>query len=191
MARLNAEPLLLCSACNDIFGETTLATLPALYVLAAEYQAATEKLADLDLPEEVVRDTLESLAFPLEQKAANVAMFVRNLEATAEAIKVAESEMAARRRAIENRVASLRHYLHINMQACGITKIDNPHLRLVLRSNPPAVVIDSERLIPAEFMRQPEPPPPAPDKGRIAKALKSGLEVPGAHLQNSTRLEIR
>ncbi|CAK0767993.1 hypothetical protein CCP3SC1_510020 [Gammaproteobacteria bacterium] len=48
---------------------------PTLYHLAAEYRATAETLADLDIPEEAVRDTLESLAFPLEQKAANVAMF--------------------------------------------------------------------------------------------------------------------
>ena len=83
-------------------------TLPALYELAGEYRAAAEQLADLDLPPEVVADTLEGLAGDLEQKATNVALFARNLEATAAAIKQAEADMAARRKAIENRAASIR-----------------------------------------------------------------------------------
>jgi hypothetical protein len=165
--------------------------LPALYILSAEYREAAEKLADLDLPEEAIPDTLESLAFPLEQKAINVAMFMRNLETTAEAIRAAEAEMANRRRAIENRVAGLRDYLHGNMQLCGISKIESPQLRLAIRNNPPAVVIDCEAAIPAEFMRRPEPPPPTPDKKAIAAAIKAGGTVAGAHLQGSTRLEIR
>ena len=166
-------------------------TLPALYVLAEEYRQAAITLADLDLPPEVVQDTLEGLAGDLETKATNTAMLVRNLEATAEAIKAAEGEMARRRKALENRAASVREYLKVSMIRAGITKIECPYFRLALRDNPPAVVIDAESQIPDEFMRRPEPPPPAPDKKSIAEAIKSGREVPGAHLERGQRLEIK
>ena len=36
-------------------------SLPALYQLTREYQEAYETLADLNLPEEVMHDTLEGL----------------------------------------------------------------------------------------------------------------------------------
>ena len=69
--------------------------MTALYEIAAEYRDAATKLAELDLDAQTVADTLEGLSGDLETKAQNVAFFVRNLEATAAAIKQAEADMAA------------------------------------------------------------------------------------------------
>lgn len=162
-----------------------------LYHLADEFLVASQKLADLDLDEQTVADTLEGLQGELEVKATNVAMFARNLEATAEQIKQAESAMAARRRAIENRANRVREYLKVNMERTGVTKIESPYFKIAVRDNPPAVVIDMESQIPEGFMRLPEPPPLVPNKKLIAEAIKSGLHVPGAHLESSKRLEIK
>lgn len=163
----------------------------SLYQLADTYVEAAQRLADLDLPPEVVADTLEGMAGELEVKATNVAMFARNLEATAEAIRQAESEMAKRRQAIANRAEQIRDYLKTQMERTGIHKIECPFLRLSIRTNPPAVIIDAPSQIPAEFMRTPEPPPPAPDKKALAVALKAGTEIPGCHLSTTTRIEIK
>ena len=163
----------------------------SLYKIADDFIAQSQALADLGLPDEVLADTLEGLAGDLEVKAVNVAAFARNLEASAEAIKAAESEMAARRKAIENRAKLLRTYLQEQMTRTGISKIECPYFKLAIRDNPPAVVIDAEGQIPQEFMRQPETPPPSPDKKAIAEALKAGKEVTGAHLERGQRLEIK
>lgn len=161
----------------------------SLYAIADEYMQPASILSDLDLPDEVIADTLESLQYPLEQKATNVAMFVRNLEATASAIKEAEGEMSKRRKALENRAENIRAYLLQNMVRTGVTKIECPLFKLAVRDNPPSVVIDGD--VPAEFMRQPDPPPPVADKKAIGEALKAGREVPGAHLARGQRLEIK
>jgi hypothetical protein len=163
----------------------------SLYKLADAYMEASHRLADLDLPDEVIRDTLEGMSGELEVKATNVAMFARNLEATAETIRQAEFDMATRRKAIEARAKRLRVYLQDQMSRTGITKIECPYFKLAIRDNPPAVAIDAEGQIPQEFMRTPEPPPPAPDKKAIAEALKAGKDVPGAHLERGQRLEIK
>jgi hypothetical protein len=165
--------------------------MTALYILAAEYRDAAEKLADLDVDEQTMLDTLESISGDLEVKATNVAMFARNLEATAASIKEAEAGMAARRKAIEKRADGLRKYLLACMQSTGIKKIDSPHFCLSVRDNPPSVDVFDQEQIPAEFMRQPEPPPPAPDKTAIKDAIKSGREVPGARLTQGKRLDIK
>lgn len=162
-----------------------------LYRLADEFQLAAERLADLDLDEQTLSDTLEGLQGELEVKATNVAMFAKNLEATAEQIKLAESAMAARRTAIENRAKRIREYLKLNMERTGILKIDSPYFKIAIRDNPPAVVIDAASQIPETFMRQPEPPPAVADKKLIAEALKMGATVPGCHLERGTRIEIK
>jgi hypothetical protein len=165
--------------------------MTALYVIANEYRAAADKLADLDLPPEVIADTLESLSGDVEVKATNVAAFARNLEATAAAIKDAEAQMAARRKALEGRAESLRRYLLSCMQATGISKIESPHFALAVKQNPPSVVLDEPGLIPEGYWRQKPPPAPEPDKVAIKEALARGLDVPGAHLERGYRLEIR
>jgi hypothetical protein len=164
--------------------------MTALYTLALEFRAAADQLADLDLPPEVVADTLDSLTGDIEQKAQNVALFTRNLEATAAAIKQAETDMAKRRKAIESRVAHLKDYMLAGMMVAGIKKIEGPYLRIGIRDNPEAVEVFDAAQIPAEFMRQPEPPPASPDKAAIKAAIKAGTEVAGCKLTRSQRLDI-
>lgn len=166
-------------------------TALTLYTLASEYQEAAHRLAELDLPEEVIADTLEGLSGELEAKAVNVAMVARNLEAAADQIKLAELVMAERRKAMEARAKRLRAYLLDNMQRAGISKIESPHFSMSVRRNPPAVVVDSHNLIPSDYLRIPDPPPPELDKKKLAEALKAGVEVPGAHLEQAERLEIK
>jgi hypothetical protein len=165
--------------------------MTALYVLAHDYRAAAEKLADMDLDDRTISDTLESMSGDLEVKATNTAMFCRNLEASAAAIKEAEAQMAARRKAIESRAARIKDYLLANMMVAGVQKIECPHFKLAVRENPAAVEVYEPGLIPAQFMRQPDPPPPSPDKTAIKEALKAGAEVPGCKLTKGMRLEIR
>lgn len=162
-----------------------------LFQLADLYLADLQKLADLDLDEQTVADTLEGLSGELEVKATNVAAFARNLDASAEAIKAAEAQMAARRKAIENRAARIREYLKANMERTGITKIECPQFAISIKANPPAVHVEAPELVPAEFMRQAPPPPPMVDKKAVAEALKAGADVPGCRLERGTRLEIK
>jgi hypothetical protein len=166
-------------------------TALTLYEIAAEYRSDLEKLADLDLDEKTFEDTLAGMGGELEVKAQSVACFIRNLESTAQQIKDAEAAMAARRKALENRAAQVKDYLHASMIVAGVHKIECPLFRLSVRDNPPAVEVYEPSLIPAEFKRQPEPPPPAVDKTAIKEALKAGREVPGCRLTVGQRLDIK
>lgn len=164
--------------------------MTALFIIANEYREAAEKLSNLDLDAQTIADTLDGLAGELEVKAQNVAMFVRNLETTAEAIKAHETAQAERRKAIEKRAESLRDYLQHCMEACGVEKIEGPGIAIGFRKSS-AVVISEPGLIPTEYMRQPEPPPSTPDKAAISAAIKSGKEVPGAHIESRKNLQIK
>lgn len=165
--------------------------MSSLYALTADFRAAAERLAELDVDEAVVADTLESLSGDIEAKAVNVAFVARNLEALSAAIKLAEADMAARRKSLDGRAAHLKRYLLDNMQACGITRIESPHFTLAIKGTAGAVDAFEPGLIPAQYMRTPEPPPPAPDKAAIAAAIKAGEDVPGCRLVKGCRLEIK
>lgn len=167
------------------------APLPSLYVVASEYQRAAEQLADLDLPPEVVADTLEGMSGDLELKATNVAMFVRNLESTVEQINAATKAMQQRAEAIERRAERIRDYLKDNMIRAGISSIACPYFKLTIASNPAAVVIDDAGKIPSELYAYPAAPPPQPDKRAIKAAIEAGQDVQGAHLERGQRLVIK
>lgn len=166
-------------------------TAMSLYAIAQEYRALVDYLADSQTDEQAVLDTLEAEAYPLEVKAQNTAYAIKNLEATAEAIKAAEKEMADRRKAIEKRAANLREYTKTCMEIAGVSKIECPHFALTIKKNPSGVEIFEQTLVPAKFLRTPEPPPPSIDKKAVADAIKAGEEVPGAMLTQGTRLDIK
>lgn len=165
--------------------------LPALYSIADQYLADIDALADLDMPPEVVQDTLEGLQGDMEAKALSVAAFIRNLESSATQIKAAETAMSNRRKALEHRADQIREYLLYNMERTGISKIEAPWFVIALKKNPPTVVIDDASLIPLHYMLQPPAPPPSPDKKEIAAAIKFGEIVPGAHLETKMRVDIK
>ena len=164
--------------------------MTSLYEISVAFRDDAARLTDLELDDQTILDTLEGMSDDLQVKAQNVVMFARNLESTAAAIKDAEAQMAARRKAIENRAASLRRYVLSSMQIAGVTKIECPYFRLSIQNNPPAVDIYEPDMVPADLMVFPEAPPAHPDKKAIAAAIKAGREVPGATLTQSQRLVI-
>lgn len=163
--------------------------MSALYELAAQHHALAVRLNDLDLDDQTISDTLEGEAGDLMEKGVNVAKVFRNLESFAAQIKDAEAQMAARRKAIEKRAESLKKYLQTNMEYAGISKIESPWFCISIKQNPESVQIDDALSLPKDYMR--ETISYAPDKKMIAAAIKDGFEVPGAHLERGSRLEIR
>lgn len=164
--------------------------MSSLFALTTEYRDAAMKLAELDLDAQTIADTLESLSGDLEVKAQNVAMMARSLDADAAAVKQWSKDAAERAKALENRAESLRDYLARCMEACGIEKISGPGVQLSWRASS-AVVIDEPGLIPADYMRVKPAPPAEPDKKAIADAIKAGIEVPGAHIEQRRSLQIK
>lgn len=161
-----------------------------LYLLAADYREAAGKLMDLGLDDKTVADTLESLSGELEVKAQSVAHVVRSIEASAAAMLQWAREAQDRARAAQARADHLRDYLSAALLGCGIQRVEGPGIALSFRKSS-AVVIDEPALLPAQYLRQPEPPPPAPDKRALGDALKNGADVPGAHLESRLNLQIK
>lgn len=163
----------------------------ALYELTGEYLQALERLTDLDVPEEAIKDTLEGLQGELKDKMAAVNMMARNFEALAMQIKIAENNMAARRQALDKRAVKLREYLLENMQKAQITKIEHPYFTMTVKKNPPAVIVFDSAAIPEAYLRMPPVPLPEPDKTLIKADLVAGKDVPGCRLEQKERLEVK
>jgi len=162
-----------------------------LYQIAAEYREASDKLSELDLDEKTINDTLESISGDLTHKSQNVAFIIKNIASVAQGIKDAASEMIKRSDMLSRRAEKLQEYLLSNMVFAGVKKIECPYFKIAVRSNPPKVVVDDEGKVPKEYFADPPPPPPRLDKTLVKKAIQDGHSVPGCHLEQGVRLEIK
>lgn len=165
-------------------------TALTLYQISHEHRALADALQDMDLDEQTIADTLEAES-GLVDKSQSVAFVIRNLEAFADQVKAEADTMAERAKRVRNRADAVKKYLHECMTLAGVQKIEHPQFTLSIAKNPASVQILDDKQIPAKFMRQPEPPPPAPDKKAIKAAIDAGEEVPGAKLTQGTSLRIK
>lgn len=164
-----------------------------LYEISTQYLATAQQLAELDIDEQTLSDTLEAEAWPVEEKVRAVSAVILNLQAEADMVKGTADRIAKRAKALQSRADALHDYLLINMQRTGITEIkalDGTFKAKLYRERDASVVIDSENLIPADYMRE-IPARCEPDKVLIKKAINDGYEVPGANIVKKDRLEIK
>lgn len=154
--------------------------MTALYEISKQYQelAALADSGDEDLAI-AVRDTMEGIEGEFQEKGKALAMVTLNMDGDLEAIQSQIDRLTERKRILQNRKESLKEYLRTNMEAAGITKITHPLFTITLGKGKPIVVIDEESAIPDEFMNTKVTT--TPSKADIARAIKEGVEVPGAH----------
>jgi hypothetical protein len=154
--------------------------MTALYTITEQFKelAALAETADEDLAV-ALRDTMEGIEGEFQEKGKAIAMITLNIDGDLEAIQSQIDRLTERKRIITNRKESLKEYLRTNMDAAGITKITHPLFTIACGKGKPIVVIDDEKAIPDDFVNVKVTS--APDKAAIAKALKDGQEVPGAH----------
>jgi len=102
-----------------------------------------------------------------------------------------QSTYLAARISWESTVDRLEEYVKSTMEHAGKKELEGDGLKIKLRANPPSVILIDETLIPSSFKKIVTPEPfEKIDKTLIAKALKAGLDVPGADLNiSSTRVD--
>lgn len=137
---------------------------------------------------ELYTDTLESLQLEFEDKAEGVALYIKELNAEAEAIKAEENVLSERRKAKENKAEKLKQYLSNNMMEVGVKKIDTSKVALSFRKST-AVSITNEKDIPEAYTEIVKTA--KIDKKAIGDAIKSGQVVPGAELVENMNLQIK
>jgi len=162
--------------------------MDSLYQLTDDYQRALSELEGQD--DEFIADTLEGLKGTIEIKSTNVAKYIQNLFASADAIDTAIKQMTARKKALTNKADRIKKYLKDNMEVNRITRIECPEFVIKIVNNPPKVVLSDEiDLIPAKFKEKKVTI--TINKNEIKKVLSSGKAVSGCALLDSTRIEIK
>jgi hypothetical protein len=89
-----------------------------------------------------IEDLLAEAEGDFTTKAERVALYIRSLDAEAEAIKAEEARLAARRKVRENGAERLKGYLHRWIEAAGRDSVKTPLITAAIQTNPPKVECD-------------------------------------------------
>ena len=140
-------------------------------------------------------DTLTFIEGEFNEKAENVAVYIKNLNADINEMKAEEKRLKSRRVSAENQVERMKKYLINSMQAIGVKKISMPRARITLRLNAESVVVENEKSLINWAMRHDETilkyQEPELKKTDIKKLLRMGEKIPFAHLERKESVTIK
>ena len=140
-------------------------------------------------------DTLEGIEGEFNEKAENIAAYLKGLYIEAAAIKDEEAVLRRRRQSIEKNADGLKAYLLSAMKKIGVKKIEMPRARMSIRKNAESVVVDdtigfikwaqdhNDDLLKYDI--------PDIRKSEVKKLLQSGDELPFVHLTRTESLIIK
>ena len=120
-------------------------------------------------------------------KLENIALYIKNLDAEAKAIKEEEEKLTKRRKSIENKADRLRALIIASMKEAGDDKLETARCKAKIKDNEQTEIIDLEQ-IPEEFISIKTEK--KPDKTAIKKAIKAGQTVAGAQIIINTTIKI-
>lgn len=140
-------------------------------------------------------DTLTVIEGEFNEKAENLAVYIKNRIAEINAIKAEEKQLKARRQSMENQVERMKRYLLQSMQSIGVRKIDMPRARLTLRLNAENVSVDNEGALIHWAMEHDDSilkyADPEIRKSSIKALLNLGVNIPYCHLERKESVTIR
>lgn len=139
---------------------------------------------DMETGEIVDTERLEQLQMDRDTKIENIACWIKNLTADAEALKAQKQAFADRQKAAENKAESLKKYLSGYL---GGQKFSTDKVAISFRKTSAVNVTDMTQ-IPEEFLKFAEP---TADKTAIKNAIKAGNTVAGAEVVEGQSISIK
>lgn len=149
-----------------------------------EINEAIMNTIDLETGEIVDLEAFENLQMERTEKLENIALWYKNLQSEAEALKAEEKAFAERRISAESKAKSLKNYLNsaLNGQPFKTVKAN-----VSFRKSKSLQIID-ESVIPKEYFKTLDP---VVSKTDITNDLKNGKEVPGVELKENLNISIK
>ena len=148
---------------------------------------------DMETGEIIDPEKLDALQMEREAKLEGVALWIKDLNAEADAVKAEADKLTTRKRALDNKVTALKVWL---LQALDGEKLKTPRCNVYQTHSQRLTVDDEGRLI--SFLEELEEPDrflkfkdPELRKDEIKKALKDGFVIPGAALETTESVVIK
>ena len=157
-----------------------------------EIDQAILALVDPETGEILDYEAFSDLKMAREEKIEGMALWCKNLDAEAAAIKAEENALAERRKPLERKSANLKKYI---TEILSGDKFTTARVACTFRKSKSVEIQDE-----AEFIRTMQEGQhfeylkyslPTVNKTEITNAIKAGKEVPGAQLVEKNNLSIK
>lgn len=161
-----------------------------LYKVSEQHRELQELVSDGEMSANDLKDTFEGLEGQFNEKAVSLIHIVNNMDSDTAEIDAEIARLQNRKKAIKNKMDSMREYLRTNMEATGITNIKCPLFSITLAKGRDIAMIDNEADVPDELIEVSVVQ--KPNKAEILKKLKAGEDVPGCRMEKTkTSLRIK
>lgn len=132
--------------------------------------------------------SLEELQDMYSHKVDNIASYIKNLENLNDAIKNEKKALDERMKQNERKAERLKNYLTMSLNEHGYSNFETPRNRINFRKSESTKIVN-ELAIPDKFKKAEVKV--SINKAEIKKALKNGVEVPGAVLEEKKNMILK
>lgn len=161
-----------------------------LYEITERYSNLAALMDDDEIPAEDILPALDTVDDEFDEKADNVACFIKNLTAEAAAIRAEEQALAERRKAKEAKAKKMKDYLSEQMTRTKKDRIETARNVLSFRKSYTAEITDAKAVQVSAPSACTLVQDVKIDKNVLKKLLKTG-EVSGAHLEEHRNLQVK
>lgn len=162
--------------------------MTTLYELSNAYKDFLNIAEESELDADVVMDTLESIAEPINDKVESIAKLIKHYEGLQEQQEKEAKRLAERAKRNAKVAEDLKGYVAKCLSEAGIDKVDGKLFTWSFRRST-SVNISDMSVLPKEYIR--ETVSVSADKKLIGEALKNGIEVKGAELLENRNIQLK
>lgn len=134
--------------------------MSTLYEITGEFLELLNMLNDDEVDEQLILDTIEGVECEFEEKADNIAKFIRTLEGNIDAINKEIERLNNRKKTFENKIKNIKQYLYNSMKVIGKTKFTTNLFSFNIQKNSgkrTLTITKDIELIPEKFkIKQPD-----------------------------------
>ena len=161
--------------------------MATMYNLTDDYKNVLAMAEDENIDPQAIADTLEAIVGEIEDKAQNCEIIKQELIAERDKLKREIDRLSARAAAIDDNIDSITNSIYNAMMLTGNKKFRTELFSFAIVKNPPKLVIDDPKKIPAKYLIPQEPK----INNAAIKADIKDAPCKWAHLEQSERLDVR
>ena len=154
-----------------------------------ELNATIKAVQEKDLDPETLKDTLESLELPRNEKLDNVATWIENNQMKLDWLKAKKRQLSDVESSIKNQTDRLQEFLTRAIDDSGQKEIQTENHILKPRNYKDSVIVEATEKLPIDYIVCSEVV--KPNKKLIYEDLKKGKSIRGAHLKSNRKTVIK
>lgn len=154
-----------------------------------ELNNAIKTVKEKDLDPETLKDTLESLELPRNEKLDNVATWIEENNMKLQWLKEKKRQLSDVETSIKNQNERLQEFLTQAIDQSGQKEIQTENHILKPRNYKDSVIVEETKKLPIDYIVCSEVV--KPNKKLIYEDLKKGKSIRGAHLKSNRKTVIK